>query len=352
MFIPGETACLLHDIPEADLSKGAQCEVMRLIADDQGVAVTAEIKHYAGGNARTATVPIAALEPVLSSSTEQRTAVLWDLNKPPGEFMPAAINSLLERGLSMRAGRNVARLHYDHQERWWKRDEPHAGAVPLDTQTIARHWHACIVAFSSAERNHLEFRLKGRGAACVLLHEREEAYAEQARRPAAATDLARVLMNLADAVGARYCAFPVADPWLMDEDWPALLRAPYYPDFFLLPGSALPMDFPEPFRSARLTHDRVMVTALPVKFAPHDELPAPGEREHNLAVLRKAHALGEKYYDQLYEARGSTAGLYSDIKDAFLDAISAANALGLKEEAAVLEQRLENIKGVYRSQFS
>jgi hypothetical protein len=351
MFIPGEAACLLHDIPEAELGKGAQCEVVRLIGGDQGVAVAAEVKHYSAGSARTAVVPLAALEPVLSRSTEQRTAVLWGLKKSSEEFMPAAINSLLDRGLSMSAGRNVVRLHYDHQERWWKRDEPIA-AVPFDAQTIARNWHACIVGFSSAERYHLEFRLKGRGEACVLLHEREEAYAEQARRPAAATDLARVLMNLADAAGARYCAFPVADAWLMDEDWPGLLRAPYYPDFFLLPGSALPMDFPEPFRGVRLTHDRVMVTALPVKFAPHDELPAPGERDHQLAALRKAHALGEKYYDQLYEARGSTAGLYSDIKDAFIDAISAANALGLKEEAAALEKRLENIKGVYRSQFS
>ncbi|HEX7285596.1 MAG TPA: hypothetical protein VF532_05405 [Candidatus Angelobacter sp.] len=352
MFIPGETACLLCDVPETALKKGAQCEVLRLIPGDQGVAVAAEVKHYAGSSARTAVVPVAALEPVLSSFTEQRTAVLWGLEKPPEDFMPAAIHSLLERGLSMSPGRNVVRLYYDHQERWWKRDEPIATAFPLDTQAITHHWHACIVAFSSAERYHLEFRLKGRGEACVLLHEREEAYAEQARRPAAATDLARVLINLADAAGARYCAFPVAGPWLLDEDWPALLRAPYYPDFFLLPGSTLPMDFPEPFRGVRLTHDRVMITAMPVKFAPHDELTAPSERDHQLAALRKAHALGEKYYDQLYEARGSTAGIYSDIKDAFLDAISAASALGLKEEAGALETRLENIKGVYRSQFS
>jgi hypothetical protein len=112
----------------------------------------------------------------------------------------------------------------------------------------------------------------------------------------------------------------------------------------------IPISFYFPRR--RLTRGGVMATALPVKFAPHDELPAPDERHHRLSALRKAHALGEKYYAQLYEARGSTSGIYSDIKDAFLDAISAANALGLQEEAAALEKRLENVKGVYRSQFS
>jgi hypothetical protein len=68
--------------------------------------------------------------------------------------------------------------------------------------------------------------------------------------------------------------------------------------------------------------------------------------------LRKCKALGEKYYDQMYETRFGTSGLYADAKDAFHDAIAAANELGLKEEAAALEKRLDNIRGVFRSQFS
>lgn len=45
-------------------------------------------------------------------------------------------------------------------------------------------------------------------------------------------------------------------------------------------------------------------------------------------------------------------GLYSSAKDAFIDAISAANTLGLKEEARALEERLQHVKAVFRSQFS
>jgi hypothetical protein len=36
----------------------------------------------------------------------------------------------------------------------------------------------------------------------------------------------------------------------------------------------------------------------------------------------------------------------------FRDTISAAGGLGLKEEARALEQRLEHVKAVFRSQFS
>jgi hypothetical protein len=345
MFFPGETVRLVCDVPEAALNKGAQCEVGRLLGEQ------AEIHYYLGGSTQTATVPLLALEPVLSRSTEQRTAVLWHLENPPEEFLPAALDALRAHGLTIARGANVARLHYDHQELWWKREEAFA-AVVLNTRTIARDWHGWVVAFSGDERFHLEFRLKGRGEACVLLHEREEGYTRQTCNAAEATKLAQVLMDLSQAAGAAYCAFPVADPWLADEDWPALLRPPCYPDLFLLPWTALPKDFPEPFRGARLAGERAIVAALPAKFAPSEEPVAPSERDQKLSALRKAHALAEKYYDQLYHARGSTAGLYSDIKDAFLDAIVAAEALGLKEEAAALEKRLENVKGVYRSQFS
>jgi hypothetical protein len=346
MFFPGESVRLVRDLPETTLSKGAHCEFARLLDGEQ-----AEIRYYQGGSTQTATVPLPALEPLLSRSCEQRTAVLWHLENPPEEFLPAALDALRAHGLAIARGANVARLHYDHKELWWKRDEPFA-AVVLDTRTIARDWHGWVVAFSGDERFHLEFRLKGRGEACVLLHEREEAYAGQTSNAAEATKLAQVLIDLSQAAGAAYCAFPVADPWQADEDWPALLRPPYSPDLFLFPGTALPKDFPEPFRGARLAGERVIVTALPVKFASTEEVSVPSERDHKLSALRKAHALAEKYYDQLYHAHGSTAGIYSDIKDAFLDAIVAAEALGLKEEAAALEKRLENVKGVYRSQFS
>ena len=40
------------------------------------------------------------------------------------------------------------------------------------------------------------------------------------------------------------------------------------------------------------------------------------------------------------------------VQDAFCDAIALAAELGLQEEATALSQRLENIKAVFRSQFS
>ena len=252
----------------------------------------------------------------------------------------------------MREGMNVARLYYDRDDRWWKWGEKITDPTGALVVASAPAWDGCVVAFSGGHRFHLEFRLQGRGDAVLLLHEREGAYAEQACTTEPAMAIARVLMNLYEAVGARYCAFPVAEPWLWDEDWKSLLRAPLYPDFFLLAEAELPQSVPEPFRAIRLTEKRVMWTSLPVKAAPSDPPIKRSERDLNLDRLRQANALGEKYYDQMYESRHGTTGLYSNAKDTFRDAIGLANELGMKEEAEALSKRLDNIKGVFRSQFS
>jgi hypothetical protein len=187
----------------------------------------------------------------------------------------------------------------------------------------------------------------------VLLHEREETRSDQARITAPAMSLLKILMNLWSAIGARYCAFPVAYPWLVDEDWRSLLRAPLYPDLFLLPEAEMPKDFPESFRAIKLTGGRTMLTVLPVKASPAEVGWERSERELKIDSLRKCKALGEKYYDQMYESsRYGVTGLYSSAKDAFYDAISVANELGMKEEAAELSKRLDHIKAVFRSQFS
>jgi hypothetical protein len=138
----------------------------------------------------------------------------------------------------------------------------------------------------------------------------------------------------------------------LDEDWKSLLRAPLYPDFFILPEGELPQSAPAPFRAIQLTRKRIMLTALPVKASPDEISVRRSERELMLDGLRQATALGEKYYDQMYESRSGATGLYSDAKDAFGTAIHTAHELGMKEEEEALSKRLEHIKAVFRSQFS
>src|SRR5262249_45547155 len=152
-------------------------------------------------------------------------------------------------------------------------------------------------------------RLRGIGEPSVLLHECDNAYLDQVRTPAPAMALARMLFDLASAAAAQYCAFPVAGPWLIDEDWRSLLRPPFYPDFFLLPAKVEMSEYPPGFRTARLAASRILATALPVKLAPHDSPAGFGDRDRKLSILRKCDALGEKYYDQMYETRSGTTGL-------------------------------------------
>jgi hypothetical protein len=78
------------------------------------------------------------------------------------------------------------------------------------------------------------------------------------------------------------------------------------------------------------------------------------ERKAGLKQLEHLKAMGERAYDDMYEAHspsGATA-CYSDAKECFYDAIGLANRLGLKEEADSLNKRLTHIKALFCSQFA
>ncbi len=78
------------------------------------------------------------------------------------------------------------------------------------------------------------------------------------------------------------------------------------------------------------------------------------ERQDQLAQLEHLKKLGEKYYDDMYEAHSQRDAsiCYSDAKDCFYDAIGLAHRLGLNEEHNALSARLAHIKAVFRSQFT
>ena len=78
------------------------------------------------------------------------------------------------------------------------------------------------------------------------------------------------------------------------------------------------------------------------------------ERQQQLAQLEHLKKLGEKYYDDMYEAHSQRDAsiCYSDAKDCFYDAIGLASPMGLKEEEKALSARLAHIKAVFRSQFT
>jgi hypothetical protein len=78
------------------------------------------------------------------------------------------------------------------------------------------------------------------------------------------------------------------------------------------------------------------------------------DRQELLGQLERLKAMGEKDYDDMYEAHspGGATACYSGVKENLYDAIGLANRLGLMEEAEALTKRLAHIKAVFRSQFS
>lgn len=351
MLYSGETVRLLRELPERALPRFTEGTVAGVPPPGEGEPRSVEVRFYRNGAAVTVNLPFDEVELVIEQSLLFRTAVFWALEGPRDNLVEAAINSVLDNGFLMRDGLNVARLYYDRGDRWWKWGEKMRDPTGAQVVTSAPAWDGCVVAFSGRQRFHLEFRLCGRGDAVIFLHEREAAYTEQTAATESATSLARVLMNLSGAASARYCAFPVADPWLQDEDWKSLLRAPLYPDFFILPETELPEGLPD-FRVIKLTENRGVSTTLPMKGSPMEIAFHRSEAELKRNRLRQLKALGEKYYDRMYESSRDANRCYSNAKDAFYDAIGLATELEMKEEAEALSKRLEHIKAVFRSQFS
>lgn len=351
MFYPEDAVRLLREFPESGLPQYKEGRVTAVPPAAEGEPRKVEVRFYRNTEAITVSVPFEDLEPVIEQFMLFRTAVFWALQKPREKLVELAINFLLDNGFLMRDGLNVARLHYDRDDRWWKWGEKMRDPTGALVVTSAPSWDGCVVAFSGRQAFHLEFRLRGRGDPVIFLHERDAAYTEQAKTTEAAMVLARVLLNLSKAIGARYCAFPVADPWLEDETWRSLLRPPFYSDLVMLPETELQEEVPG-FRTIILTENRALLTVLPIKGSPQETPVHRSDEELNRSRLRQIVVLGEKYYDQMYESRRGANSCYSNAKDAYYGAIGLANELGMKEEAEALSKRLDHIKAVFRSQFT
>ncbi len=85
-----------------------------------------------------------------------------------------------------------------------------------------------------------------------------------------------------------------------------------------------------------------------------DQMTDTTERAAQLEQLAHLKAMGEKAYDDMYDAHSPSGatGRYSDAKECYYDAIGLARRLGLEEETKALEERLAHIKAVFRSQFT
>ena len=351
MLYKGERVRLLGDLPEHGLNKHTEGHVVDVHRNNENQPSAAEVCFYAGSQSVTAVVPLDTVELAISSGNSGCTAVFWGLEEN-SRLIESAVHRMLDHGFEMRQGLNVMQLNYDRSERFWRDGDRLDDATGAQAVVAGPAWDGCIVAFSGRQRFELEFRLRGRRPPYVMLHQRWETYEEQRLTTPPAMTLLRILLNLYETLRAEYCAVPVASNWLMDEEWRSLLQQPYFPDLFVIPQSQVPAELPPLYRAQRLVNGKAIMTTLPVKFSPTDGPIERTPRELRLNALRASTAIGEKAYDQMYEAHGSATGLYSDAKEAFYDAISIANELGLRDEAERLSKRLEHIKAVFRSQFT
>jgi hypothetical protein len=73
-------------------------------------------------------------------------------------------------------------------------------------------------------------------------------------------------------------------------------------------------------------------------------------RREALARIAVLEAMGEKAYDEMYDAR-RPQDFWGDARECFSEAIHLAEKAGLKTEAERLQKRLDHIRAVYTHQF-
>lgn len=77
----------------------------------------------------------------------------------------------------------------------------------------------------------------------------------------------------------------------------------------------------------------------------------PDDPDQELRKMAEYEALAEQAYDEMYKTL-RPIGPYSDFKDFFALAISAAERAGRPDEAVRLTRRRDHCREVYRKQFS
>lgn len=144
---------LLRELPESALPQFKEGRVTAVPPPTEGEPRTVEVCFYRNGEAVTVSLPFADVELVIEQSLLFRTAVFWALQEPRDKLIELAINFLLDSGFLMRDGLNVARLHYDRDDRWWKWGEKMMDSTGALAVTSASAWDGCVVAFSGRQRS-------------------------------------------------------------------------------------------------------------------------------------------------------------------------------------------------------
>ena len=159
-----------------------------------------------------------------------------------------------------------------------------------------------------------------------------------------------------------YAFEEVTTPQVVVEDWLRLARRnifwhPYGDDVYQGLKGVMTVLYGKGW-GARLTGAWRFTRLLPRMFrrrAPQPVPMPPGAPPTTVESLSERQKLaqferwGEEAYTRMYDAR-SPSGDYSEAKENFHSAIGLASKLGLTDEAARLEKRLEHIKSVFRSQ--
>src|SRR5436305_756312 len=122
LLYSGETVRLVRELPDLALPVHTEGTVTRIIRDDQGYPLGAEMEFCPSAGRMTHTVPLDAVELVISPPGGC-TAVLWNFMLSPDQLIEPAMHVMLDRDFQMREGPNLMQLHYNREERFWRSGE-------------------------------------------------------------------------------------------------------------------------------------------------------------------------------------------------------------------------------------
>lgn len=248
--------------------------------------------------------------------TDRRTALFWRCDRPPAQIFAEIQANVAERG---------RHAHIDD------------GRLVL-----------------SGPEHYTVFIDSGADAGTVVRLEEDDGwYARQCENRNDATNLLRIVLDVAIGALAQYCVFPVPTDFVPSPDWDKADRAAEGgATFVLLPTDRATSPPPVGFRAGRLTNGFTMLMSLPMKRYPGEEPPTLSEVRRATAISRieTLKRVAEEHYDKMYDVRSRGDLLF--YRDAALeslaDALKAATDVGLDDEANAIRERQHHIRAVGR----
>ena len=139
MLYAGETVRLIRELPDIPVPLHTEGTVVSIVRNEEGSPLGANVNFYVNSKSLAHMVPLDSVQLVISS-TGGCTGVFWGLGKPRQKMIEDVMHVVLDYGFEMREGINVQQLRYNHEDRFWQKQDRLSDPTGAQVVTAAPAW--------------------------------------------------------------------------------------------------------------------------------------------------------------------------------------------------------------------